>query len=294
MIRLLLRLLACVLVLSGGLLLARNAIARALVTGGVKAMTGLTLHMDTLQVGLLTSTVDVLGVALQNPPSFPEPIMVDLPELFIDYDLAGLFQGRVHLEEVRLNVKQLTVLRNADGALNLDALAVVQQSRRPPGEAKPVTRDLGAPALQIDVLQLQIGTVVFKDYSQGTPPKVREFPINLNERYQHITNPQVVAGLIVTKALANTAIAQLTHFDLQGLQASLSGALEKATGRVGDVAGHLQSSKDAVQSTITKVAETTRSAVQGAATAGQDAFGAVKGAVKRTGDTLRKVFPFDH
>jgi len=73
----------------------------------------------------------------------------------------------------------------------------------------------------------------------------------MNKRIEHITHPHALAGLIITRALAKTTIAQLTHLDLKTLQEGLTDLvgklLQKAVGEVGQ--GALDVTGQAVQGT---------------------------------------------
>ena len=164
--------------------------------------------------------------------------MVDMPEIYVNYELASFCKGKVHLEEVRLNLQELTVIRNAQGQVNINALRPVRESstksKLTPSEK---TSNTGKPpAIEVDVLELTIGKVVYKDYTT-TPPQVREFPLNVHERFEHITNPSALGSLIVTGALIKTTIAQLADIDLKALQSQLTHAVgasvDKAINEVG-------------------------------------------------------------
>jgi uncharacterized protein involved in outer membrane biogenesis len=228
-------------------------------------MTGLNLTIRSMSVGVLKSAVGINGLRLHNPSGFPDPVMVDLPEMYVDYDLGAFVGGKVHLEEVRLNLKEFIVVKDAQGRVNLDALKVVQESKGAPAEKpQPAAH---APQMQIDVLQLKVGKVIFKDYSKGGEPSVQEFPLNLDERYEHITNPQMLAGLIVSRALMNTTVAKLTGVDLTAVQAQVGEQMKQATELVAGTA------KDA-------------------ADVGKAAFGTAKDSVQKTADTLKKALPF--
>ncbi len=262
--------------LVGVLLLAKNAIANAVVTNGVNAMTGLTLHMDAIDVGVFKNAIGIQGLRLNNPSGFTDPVMVDMPEIYVEYNLEALLQKRVHLKEVRLTLNEFLVVRNPQGHLNLDALKVVQDSKT---HAAPASTP-AAPStqLQVDVLELNIGKVVYKDYSLSGKPIVQEFPVNIHERYEHITNPQAFAALIVSRALMNTTIAKLTNLDLGALQAQVGSQLQHATEMVG-------SAVDAARQMQT-------GAARGAANAGKEALGAAGEAAKKMTDALKKAFPF--
>ena len=206
--------------------LAKDIIIKVSVEKGVELVTGLKLNIGGLNVGILNPVVGIKNLKLLNPPSFPDRTMIDMPEIYVKYDLPAIIGGKIHLPEVRLALKEFVVVKNADGKLNLDALRTVQAHKEgtPPSQKAPGK----APEIKIDSLKLSIGKVVYKDYSNGGTPNVKEFNINLNESYTNVDDPYALASLIVVKALMNTSIASLTNFDLQGLQGTVGGSLESA------------------------------------------------------------------
>ena len=222
----------------GVLLVLKNIVAKTVLIGGIKAVAGVDASIEHMDVGLLRTSIGIRGLRLANPSGFPDNIMVDLPELSVHYQLLPLLQGRVHLEEVRLHLREVVVEKNAQGQLNLTTIPAVQQAQTQPARQAPPAKKT---SLQIDVLQLQIGKVIYKDYTAGPQPRVQEFLVNINERYEHITNPQALASLIVIKALAKTSIAQLAHFDVGALRGqaedALRGATSLATHALGSAAG---------------------------------------------------------
>ena len=277
-------------ILVAATLLAKNVIAQAALCGGVKAMTGLSLHTDRIEVGLLKSAVGVRGLRLGNPPGFSDPVMIDIPEVYVDYDLGAFLKQRVHLEEVRLHLKELVVVRNQQGQLNLNSLKPIQESKQQPrGQAATRPSQQAIPEIQIDRLHLQIGKVVYKDYTARGAPLIQEFPINLDEWHQHITNPTVLAGLIVSRALMKTSIARVTGFDLGPLQAQVSEQLTQATQLVGTAVGTAREQLSAATGQVSTGARTT---AQGVSTAGKKAVGAAADAVKSTTESLKKALPF--
>ena len=96
------------LVLAAVVLLAlgKNAVAKAAVFSGVRAVTGLRLQIQSMSVGIFRPAVEVKGVKIFNPSGFTDRIMVDLPELFIRYDPGALLRGKVHLKSVRMSLKE--------------------------------------------------------------------------------------------------------------------------------------------------------------------------------------------
>ena len=262
------------------LFFGKNMIIKTSVSARVSAMTGLKLSIGSMNVGVFKSLIGINELQLHNPSGFDDNIMMDLPEIYVDYNLGAFMGGKVHLEEVRLNLKEFLVVKNADGQLNLDSLRVVKET-----EGEEVEKDdekkekTKMPDLQIDLLDLKIGTVIYKDYSKGTPPKERVFNVNSDERYENITDPQSFVRLIILKALKNTTIASLTNFDLGKLQRGISGTVKKTAEMVQEAKGRaIEAGKDAAKGTVDKAAE-----------AGKDA---AKGTVDKAADTIKKILPF--
>lgn len=217
------------LVLAAALILGKDAIARAALIRGVKAMTGLSTRVDRLRMGLVNTDLGITGLRVFNPRGFPDEVLLDVPELYVNYDLASFLGGKAHLETIRLTLSELNVIRSAEGQLNLHGVkalepgtATQEVKQQPPGRP---------PEFHIDLLDLRVDTVVYKDYTVS-PPLVKEFAVNLHERYEHITNPSAFAGLVVSRALMKTTIAQLAHFDLNALQADVTNALRLSADRL--------------------------------------------------------------
>lgn len=272
--KILMGLIVSILVLVGVLLVGKNIIAKKAITSGVKLVTGLDMKIDSMNIGVMNSLIGIRGLKLFNPAGFEDKLMVDLPEIFIDYDLDAFMKKQVHLEEVRLDLKEFIVVKNKDGGLNLDSLKAVQiaKEERPAekGEEKPKGKGQ-IPEIQIDKLKLKIGKVLYKDYSKGTPPQVKEFNVNIDAEYNNITDPQALARIIVLKALANTTIANLANFDLRPLTNGLKGTVKDAGKIIQDIStGALVLSKDAREKSLKTTQET----------------------VKETAKKLKKLLPF--
>ena len=270
------------LLLVAVLLFAKNIIAKVSVEKGVEMVTGLRLDMQSLDVAIIETLIGIEGLQLYNPEGYKDKVMVDIPEIYVDYDLGAFFKGEVHLEEVRLNLKEFVVVKNEKGELNLNALKVVkEEGKEEVVEEKTSVKEekTKMPPLQIDVLELKIGKVIYKDYSKGTPPKVREFNININERYENITDPKTFASLILVKTLAGTTIARLANFDLGPLKTQVGETLKEATEITQETVG--EAVEAVKEMDVEKVKETTGKAVD-----------AGKEATEKVTETFKKILPF--
>ncbi len=239
----------------------KDMVIKISVEKGMQLVTGLRLNMGGFNVGLLRTVVGIRNLVLFNPAGYKDRTMLNMPEVYVHYDLPAIIGGKIHLPEVRIDMKEFMVVKNEKGELNLNSLKVVQAQKE---GKKPEAKAAGkAPQIQIDDLTLKIGKVIYKDYSKGGAPTVMEYNVNVNERYKNITNPYALVSLIVVKSLSNTAIASLANFDLQGLQGTISDTLRSAQ-------------KIATQ------------AVTQAQTAAKEAIGKTQTVAKETQETVKK------
>jgi uncharacterized protein involved in outer membrane biogenesis len=200
------------------LAIGKDVMAKAAVQGILKTVTGLQLAIGRFSLGILSTMVDIRDIRLMNPRGFRDRVMMDAPQIKVDYDLGSVFRGEIHVEEMALDLKEFTVVKNERGEVNVNALkpagkkeepkAAPQKEAAAPAEKKP------GPKMRIDVLRLKIGKVVYKDYSQGGEPVVTEYPVNIDETHRDITNPSALVGLITAKALMNTTIARVANLDM--------------------------------------------------------------------------------
>ena len=214
--------------------IGRSALAGIAVSGTVKAVTGLRLDMK-LNVGLFKPMIRIRQMKLYNPAGFSQPVMMDMPELDVTYDLKAFLGGGVHLPDLFVDLKEFNVERNAKGELNIDALKFVQEKKQRGNAPPPVSGDF-----DIDKFRLRVGHVTFKDASIN-PPRNADFVLNTDESYTGVKSPQLLGTLIVTRALTKTAIARLANFDINGLVQDMSGSVKKvsnmATGLVNTTVG---------------------------------------------------------
>lgn len=271
-----------------GVAVLKNTIAQGAVQGVFKKMTGLDLKIGSLNLGLIAGRLDARAIQLKNPAGFVDPVMVDMPVLLVDLVPMSLLKGGAHLEEVRLDLKELLIVKNKDGKLNLDYL-------KPAGSEKATTdkpaKTAKAPQIQIDSLRLKIGKVIYKDYSKGGAPSVQEFSLNLDESYNNISNINAILPLIMTKALYNTTIGKLVNFDVKGLasQLDLSGMNldELGLGKFKDLGAQAAKQAQGALTGATKALQNASSS-DAAKDLGKTADEAVKGVADLFGSMTKK------
>jgi len=192
------------------LIAARDIIIRFSMEEGIRVATGLKLTIDEFNIGLVQPTISIKGLKLYNPAGYPEPLMVDIPEVYCEYKPTEILKGQIALKQLRLTIQELTVIKQG-GQSNIDALKALQ----PKGGGPP-------PQFSVDDFTLNISKVYFKQ-----PPLSKEFDLNLSEHYTNISGVDDLVRLVVVSALSKTSIANLVNLNgiKQGLPSILLNSL---------------------------------------------------------------------
>ena len=152
------------------LAIARNSIVKTAIIKGLEAAVGVEVKIQDVDIGLFNSYATIKYLKVYNPAQFSDRLMADIPQIYLDYDLMGFFKNKVHLKKLKIEIKELSVVMNEKGKLNINSLAVLLLK---PSGAKP-------PEVKIDVLVLKIGKVVSKGYLPAIGGKTMELSLNLD------------------------------------------------------------------------------------------------------------------
>jgi len=249
------KLIIVVLILFAIIAVTKNLVTKIVISAGVRAITGLELNIKSVNIGIFETLIGINGLEIFNPDGFEDRLMADAPEIYVDYNIGELLKKKVHFSEMRLDIKELVVVKNKKGELNLDSLKVVKKKES--ADAKKIRKKSN---LEIDVLQLKIGKVTYKDYSSGRTPKVREYSLNINERYRDIKDSRTFARLVLFKALVNTGISDIVNFDMISLGEGLGDTLGSASKVAGKTTGKvLEATGDAAKEVTEKTTNVIKS-----------------------------------
>jgi hypothetical protein len=234
----------------------RNFIIKTAAEQGVKKVTGLPLKIASFNMGLSSQDIGIKGLQLFNPPNYPDKLMVDAPEIYVQYNFNSLLKKEVYLPHVKFHLKEFVVVKTKDGQINVNSIKAVKSAKQDEAAKTEEKKDKAKmPPLKIDLLELQIEKVILKDYSQGGQPVVREFNVGINETYHNITDPYALARLIVVRAMQNTTISQLTGLDLNSVKGAVNETLKGmegiATGTLKGATGTLKETTNELKNIIT-------------------------------------------
>lgn len=193
------------------LAISRNFIVKTAIIKGLEAAVGVEVKMQNVDIGLFNSYVTINFIKVYNPAQFSDGLMADIPQIYLDYDLMGFLKNKVHLKKLKIEIKELSVVMNEKGKLNINSLAVLLPK---PSGAKP-------PEVKIDLLVLKIGKVVSKGYFPAIEGKTMELSLNLDETFNDVTDPSKVAGEILKKIISRINISDIANIDISGQAAAI-------------------------------------------------------------------------
>lgn len=196
----------------------KDAVLGGLLTAVSAKSLGARVKIQKFSLSLPFQKVRLQEVYVYNPPGFPAEPLLHLPEVVVQWDLLKMTQGKYVFPLVTVNLEELTVVKNAQGRLNVDSLKAVEDVLKK-GKRKEAGTPSGAPVeppfppFYIKELELNVGRVIFKDLSQAGPPVIQVFDVALkNKKFKAIDHPAQLASLIIIEALKPTAIRKAGIF----------------------------------------------------------------------------------
>lgn len=208
----------------------KNQIMKSVVTKIAVRLIGTPVHMDNFSFNLLSSSIHISGLKIYNPSGFPQGILLSCPKINVIYDRAAFLKQKLHFVFVEVELNEVGLTKNKEGKLNVDSLKVAQPAK----PSKPMP-------MQIDLLTLGIGRIVYKDYSNGMEPAVRVHDVNIHKSYTNITSAEQLAVLIIAEPVKAAGIRDAKIYGV----AMLTGVAVLPVGIAATFLG-----KDSVQQTM--------------------------------------------
>lgn len=193
----------------------KDQIIKSVVSAVASNVTGAEVSIRGFSLCVLSQSVRIRDFKMYNPKGFsPKGILLDLPKTDVTYDLLSLLRGRLHLLRVDVVLKEIGLEKDKEGRLNVDALKIIEEERQKEAAGTKPSKPL---ALQIDLLNLAMGRVVFKDYSAGLEPAIKVYDINLKKSYRNITSAQQLTALILAEPLKHAGIKGAAIYGVSAL-----------------------------------------------------------------------------
>ncbi len=211
--------------------LFKDIIVKAGAQVAVKAMTGLSLEADKFHIGLFSTKIDIENLKIRNPKGFVDPLMVDVPKVYVDYALKDIIGGTIHLNDLKFFLTEVTIVELADGRSNLDGIMKLASKKKEPAKEPAKTepaKEKKPLKVQFDLIELKVGKFVVKKYDQNGKPKVEEFNINFNRRYENVTDFKAISADI-TQYVGKVLLQAAMKVDLGDATEAIKGTLNTVT-----------------------------------------------------------------
>ena len=171
----------------------RDWIAGQLAERKIRDLTGLEAEIGNVSFSLAEPKFTFNNFKLYNTPEFGGALLLDIPELHVEYDRSALRHHQVHITFMRVNVNELDVVRNGEGRTNLYSLAGVLTAPKPNGGGVGFAPLNGYGFSGIDSLNLSISAVKFIDLQN--PKRDRTLTLHLqNQVFSNVKSPADLAG----------------------------------------------------------------------------------------------------
>jgi len=185
-----------------GFCFLRDFLVKSLIGTITAHITGAPTRVGGLSLSIVRQTLKISNLKMYNPKGFPDGILVDIPKVQASADMFALLKGKMHLKQLDLEIKEIIMVKNKEGKLNVDSLKVVDDQAGGEEKKKPVKQF----SLQIDMLGLGMGRVVSKDYTGGVEPIIKVYDVNLKKSYKNIAGARQLVALIISEPLKAAGI----------------------------------------------------------------------------------------
>jgi len=208
-----------------GLVVAVDHYAGEIASTFVKEKTGFELTYASQDVNLFKGLVDFQGLKLTNSSHFPVPDFVDMNEIKTAVEPRSVFGDRIVVDEVVVDLKNVTIVKMADGTYNAKAFADALKAGIPATQSAAAQEKPGAsgssklPPFIIKSLTIKIATVQYCDYSTGSG-KPRVYNINYSRTFTDVTDVKALAMELAKdfsgygmEFMADMIVSTLTNFN---------------------------------------------------------------------------------
>lgn len=169
-------------------------------TTQLRQRTGFDATVESFAVNPFTGTVELRGLVLTNPPTFPGRDFVQLREFHAKAEVLSLLSDRTVFSSMTLDVAAVVLVKRDDGSTNAGAFQ--HNLTSPAGDGQPSPPSSRPPRrFLIRRLTVRVDRLVITDHS-GLLPASHEYHLGLNQTYTDVTD---VRQLLAPAALQNLA-----------------------------------------------------------------------------------------
>lgn len=166
-----------------------------------RQVVGVDTVIDEFSLNIVKQSVSIKGLRLYQPESFPEGVFVDITEISTSCKVRPLLSKKIHIPKLVLNLKEVILIKDKSGKLNVDALKIARKNENEKQDKKEKM------SFRIDEMTLTIDKVIYKKYGKDNKPVIKAYDIGIRDKkYENITSPEQLASKIIGSVLKPMAL----------------------------------------------------------------------------------------
>ena len=171
----------------------------SIVVTTIRSRTGFAVKVEQLSANPFTGKVTIKGLVLKNPADWPVEEFVDLREFHAEANLFSLLGSRIVVDEMVVDVAQVTLVKNQQGKVNALAFKAGLAGKDAPASA--ASGQGGAqPGFLIRHLVLRFDKLVYADCSGGRP-KTKDYSLNISREMRDVDSVAKIVSPFTGSAL---------------------------------------------------------------------------------------------
>ena len=164
-------------------------VAEGILTDRLSRITGLSVNIQKLHFSLTHPQFLIKGIRFSNPKGFPLAELANIAEVKVQYVPPPLILGRMDIKKVEVNFKELRLVRDKAGNINL-----------------PVQPPVQAAGDVIDELVLNLNSLTYTDLF-GEKPIQKTFKVGLDKAvYRNVKGIAGILEIVSWEVLKRTGV----------------------------------------------------------------------------------------
>ncbi len=190
--------------------LLKDFISKGILTGVLKLATGVGVEISDVDCNILDNNLIIKGLKVYNPQGFGQGVLLDVSKIDITYEPSEIFKGVIYLFSLEIDLKELVVIKDKDGNLNVDALKFAKQSQE---NVETAQQDNKAEEKQdsdnfyVEKLILSAKQVVYKDYTKDPDGAIKIYDLGIkNKVYKEVPGLFSLMVIVLKAPMKDTTI----------------------------------------------------------------------------------------
>ena len=173
--------------------LAKDSVIRIVTENRIEDDTGLRVQIGRMSTAPGSAAVTLRDVKVYNTAEFGGTLFLDIPELHVQIEPAALGRRKLRIERLRVNLAEISIVRNQSGRTNIFSIAKEVEERKRKKRRRGGRDDFEFEG--IDMLTLSLGKARFIDI--GNPSATSEVSLNMtNQAFPDMRTEADVYGML--------------------------------------------------------------------------------------------------